>query len=80
MMRVDDESRDPTLHQMIERERDERLLADRDQRLRSLSGETAQPCAKARPEDERTADRRAQSVLLHQFDIVHVERAFAGSE
>src|SRR5436190_11357427 len=60
-MRVDDESVHSQAYQMIERESNERLLKDRDERLRQLVGQWTQARAKARCQNECLSD------LVHEW-------------
>src|SRR5206468_7970167 len=55
-VRVDDESVHSHAYQMIERESDERLLENGDERLWQLVGQWTQPRAKARCQNERLGD------------------------
>src|SRR5438477_2296897 len=55
-VRVDDESVYSHAYQMIERESNERLLKDRDERLRQLVGQWTQAHAKARCQNECLSD------------------------
>src|SRR6266568_7636912 len=55
-VRVDDESVHSHAYQMIERESNERLLKDRDERLRQLVGQWTQAHAKARCQNECLSD------------------------
>src|SRR6266702_3086805 len=55
-VRVDDESVHSHAYQMIERESNERLLKDRDERLRQLVGQWTQTRAKARCQNECLSD------------------------
>ena len=64
MMRVDDEGVDPKGAEMIERERDERFLKDRDERLRQIIRQRTQPRAQPRAEDEGLRYHAARSFSL----------------
>ena len=55
-VRVDDESVHSHAYQMIERESDERLLENRDERLRQLLGQWTQARAKTRCQNECLSD------------------------
>ena len=55
-VRVDDESVHSHAYQMIERESNERLLKDRNERLRQLIGQGTQARAKARCQNECLTD------------------------
>ena len=55
-MRVDDESVHSHVYQMIERESNERLLKDRDERLRQLLSQWTQARAKTRGQNECLSD------------------------
>jgi len=55
-VRVDNESVHSHAYQMIECERNERLLKDRDERFRQLLGQRTQACAKTRCQNERLSD------------------------
>src|SRR5438876_1562827 len=55
-VRVDDESVHAHAYQMIERESNERLLEDRDERLRQLVGQWTQARAKTRCQNECLSD------------------------
>ena len=55
-VRVDDESVHSHAYQMIERESNERLLKDRDERLRQLLGQWTQARAKTRCQNECLSD------------------------
>src|SRR5204862_7588338 len=62
-VRVDDESVHSHAYQMIERESNERLLKDRDERLRQLVGQWTQARAKTRCQNECMSD------LVHEWKI-----------
>ena len=55
-VRVDNKSVHAHAYQMIERESKERLLKDRDERLRQLIGQWTQARAETRCQDERLCD------------------------
>src|SRR6266853_179774 len=55
-VRVDDESVHSHAYQMIQRESNERLLKDRDERLRQLLGQWTQARAKTRCQNECLSD------------------------
>jgi membrane protein YdbS with pleckstrin-like domain len=65
MVRVDDEGFDPVRAEMIERERDQRFLKNRDERLRQIFRHRAESQAESRAENESLPDhRRAPSAVL----------------
>ena len=69
MMRVDNKRTNPGRDQVIEHERDERFLENRDERLRHLFREGTQPRPESRTEDKGLRDhRRAVLVLRRHSD------------
>ena len=59
IMGVDDERLHPGRDEMIEREGDERLLKNRDKRLRQILGQGTQPHPKPSAENKSLRDHRA---------------------
>jgi hypothetical protein len=55
-VRINDKGFHSHVYQMIERESNERLLKDRDERLRQLGGQWTQARAKTRCQNERLSD------------------------
>jgi hypothetical protein len=77
-VRVADESVHSHLYQMIERESNERLLKDRDERLRQLVGQWTQARAKTRCQNECLSDfvheQKIERFLLPTLKLRRVRR------
>ena len=73
-VRVDDESVHSHAYQMIERESNERLLKDRDERLRQLVGQRTQAHAKTRCQNECLSDFVHEKKIARFLDFARNDK------
>jgi len=66
MMGVDNERTNPGRDKVIEHKRDERLLKNRDERLRQIVGERTQPRPESGTKNERLGDHRRAVLVLRR--------------